>query len=104
MAIIRPSQIKYYVYGWWQYTQEIQKCMEGIIKMLQIDPPFPCFNSRKWAKFYALEKRPLDGPAPSTSLRKGPPANRPSPDAADPSITGRAILSRYICAKTTGPS
>jgi len=37
-ALLRRSQIERYSYGTWQDTREVQYCMEGIFKLLQIDP------------------------------------------------------------------
>jgi hypothetical protein len=37
-AQIRPSQIHHFVYGEWQGTLEVQDCLEGIFKLLQLDP------------------------------------------------------------------
>ena len=37
-ALIRPSQIHHYVFGEWQYTLEVQDCLEGIFRLLQLDP------------------------------------------------------------------
>ena len=38
VELLRPSQIHHYVYGEWQGTLEIQQCLEGIFKILQLDP------------------------------------------------------------------
>ena len=38
VALIRPSQIHHYVYGEWQGTLEIKECLEGIFRLLQLDP------------------------------------------------------------------
>jgi len=38
VALLRPSQIQHYVYGGWQGTLEIQECLNGIFKILQLDP------------------------------------------------------------------
>ena len=38
VSLLRPSQIKRYVHGAWQDIQEVYDCMEGIFKILQIDP------------------------------------------------------------------
>jgi hypothetical protein len=38
VALLRPSQIQHYVYGEWQGTMEIQECLDGIFKVLQLDP------------------------------------------------------------------
>ena len=38
VALIRPSQVHHYVYGEWQGTLKIQECMEGIFRLLQLDP------------------------------------------------------------------
>jgi len=37
-ALIRPSQIKQYVYGGWQGTLEIRECMTGLFRILQLKP------------------------------------------------------------------
>jgi len=38
VALLRPSQIHHYVYGDWQGTLKIQECLDGIFKILQLDP------------------------------------------------------------------
>ncbi len=38
MALLRLSQIQHYVYGEWQGTLEIQESLDGIFKLLQLDP------------------------------------------------------------------
>ncbi len=37
-ALLRPSQIKHYTYGSWQSDLDIQDCLEGIFKLLRLDP------------------------------------------------------------------
>ncbi len=38
VVLIRPSQIHRYVFGEWQETMDIQECLEGIFRNLQLDP------------------------------------------------------------------
>jgi len=38
LALLRPSQIHHYIYGEWQGILEIQECLDGIFKILQLDP------------------------------------------------------------------
>jgi len=38
VALLRPAQIQHYVYGEWQGTLEIQEYLDGIFKVLQLDP------------------------------------------------------------------
>ncbi len=37
-ALILPSQIHRYVFGSWKDTLEVQDCLEGILRLLQLDP------------------------------------------------------------------
>jgi len=38
VAFLHPSQIHHYIYEGWQGTLEIQECLDGIFKILQLDP------------------------------------------------------------------
>ena len=38
VALLHPYRIHHYIYGEWQSTIEIQECLGGIFKILQIDP------------------------------------------------------------------
>jgi len=38
-VLLRPSQIQHYMYGGWQGTLEVQECLEGIFKLLLLNPP-----------------------------------------------------------------
>ena len=53
VALLRLSQIERYVYWAWQDTQEVQNCMEGIFKILQIDPSISLLQQKSWTRFYA---------------------------------------------------
>jgi hypothetical protein len=46
VALLRPSHIHHYVYGEWQGTLEIQECLDGIFKILHLDPAI--FYSSNW--------------------------------------------------------
>ena len=35
---IRPSQMHHFVFGEWQGTLEVQEWLEGVFKLLQLDP------------------------------------------------------------------
>jgi hypothetical protein len=37
-ALLRPSQIKNYTFGNWKSDLDIQDCLEGILKLLRLDP------------------------------------------------------------------
>ena len=37
-ALLRPSQIKHYTYGNWHSDLDIQDCLEGLFKLLKLDP------------------------------------------------------------------
>jgi hypothetical protein len=37
-ALIRPSQIKHYTYRNWQRDLDVHDCLEGLFKLLQLDP------------------------------------------------------------------
>ncbi len=37
-ALLRPSQIQKYAFGNWQSNLDIQDCLEGIFKLLRLDP------------------------------------------------------------------
>ncbi len=38
VALIRPSQLHHYVFKEWQDTLDIQECLEGIFRTLELDP------------------------------------------------------------------
>jgi hypothetical protein len=38
VALLRPSRIKHYTYGNWQRDMDVQDCLEGIFKLLRLDP------------------------------------------------------------------
>ena len=37
-ALLRPSKIKHYTYGNWQSDLDVHDCLEGIFKLLRLDP------------------------------------------------------------------
>ena len=37
-ALLRPSQIKHYTYGNWQSDLDVRDCLEGLFKLLRLDP------------------------------------------------------------------
>ena len=37
-VLIRPYQIHHFVFGEWQGILEVQECLEGIFRLLQLDP------------------------------------------------------------------
>jgi hypothetical protein len=38
VAILCPSLIQHYTYGCWQGTLDIHECLDGILKLLRLDP------------------------------------------------------------------
>jgi len=38
VAHLRPSTIHHFVYGEWQGALETQECLDGILKILKLDP------------------------------------------------------------------
>jgi hypothetical protein len=36
--MLRPSQIRHYTYGNWQSDMDIHDCLEGMFKLLRLDP------------------------------------------------------------------
>ncbi len=58
VALLHPSQIQHYVYGEWQGTLEIQECLDGIFKVLQLDPAISLLRQPELDRILCLGEAP----------------------------------------------
>jgi len=58
VASLRPSLIQHYTYGGWQGTLEVQECLDGIIKLLRLDPSISLIHPLDAAQFLVLGEAP----------------------------------------------
>jgi len=100
VALLRPSQIQHYVYGGCQGTLEIQECLDGIFKVLQLDPSISLLQQHE------LDQIIFPGDAPTRWTRSehfphlGRPPTRLSPHALGLGTTAQGTSSHSICAWT----
>ena len=57
-ALLRPSQIKRYTYGNWQCDLDIQDCMEGIFRLLKLDPSISLMQQMEVQQLFRLGVAP----------------------------------------------
>jgi hypothetical protein len=74
VALIRPSQIQHYVFGEWQGTMEVQECLEGIFKLLQLDPSISLMQQPEIDQILCLGEAPTRW----TRARHFPPTGDPT--------------------------
>ena len=58
VALLRPSLIQRYTYGSWQGTLEIQECLDGIFKLIRLDPSISLIQPLEAGQFLALGEAP----------------------------------------------
>ena len=58
VALICPSQIQHFVYGSWQCTLETQECVEGLYRILKIDPSIPQLQQPESDQIVCLGEAP----------------------------------------------
>jgi len=58
VALLRPSLIQNYACGSWHGTLEIQECLDGIFKLLRLDPSISRIQALKAAHLLVLGEVP----------------------------------------------
>ena len=58
VALLRPSLIQHYAYGGWQGILEIQECLDGIFKLLLLDPSISLIQPLEAAQLLVLGEVP----------------------------------------------
>ena len=97
-ARIRPSQIHHYVFGEWQGTLEVQECLEGIFRILQIDPSISLLQQHEIDQILCLG----EAPTRLNRARHFPPPGEPThtsiPTCCGPRHNGRGhFITFYLC-------
>ena len=98
-SLLRPSLVQHYTYGGWQGTLEVQEYMEGIFKLLRLDPSVSLIQPLEAGQFIVLAKPPLGGHACDTSPTRILPSNSPFPlfVGLDTMARDSCFLTLYIC-------
>jgi len=58
VALIRPSQIHFYVFGEWQGTLEVQECLERVFRIPQLDPSISLLQQQELDQVFCLGEAP----------------------------------------------
>jgi hypothetical protein len=58
LAGLRPSQIKHYIYWGWQSDLDVQDCMEGIFKLLRLNPSISLMQQPEMDQLLRTEQAP----------------------------------------------
>jgi hypothetical protein len=58
IAILRPPLIQHYTHGGWQGTLKVQESLDGIFKLLHLDPSISMIKSLEAAQFLVLGESP----------------------------------------------
>ena len=57
-TLIRPSEIQHFVCVGWQGTLEIQECLDGLFKVLQLDPSTSLLQKQELDQILCLGEAP----------------------------------------------
>jgi len=74
VSLLRPSLIYHYTYGSCQDTLEIQECLDGIFKLIRLDPSISLIQPLEAGQFLALtgwarlRHFPKEGNAPQPAI------------------------------------
>ena len=102
-ALIRPSQIHHYVFGSWQDTLDVHECLEGIFRLLQLDPTIS-LHQLEIDQILCLEEAPTRWTRARHFPPLGDPTHMPFPLVVARGTTVRDTSSRFICTRDNGPS
>jgi hypothetical protein len=98
MALIRPSQIKHCVYGWWQGTLKIQECMEVLFRILHLDSSIYLLQQHELDHILCLGEVPTGWSCSRHFLSQGS-VNQPAiPTCCGPCHNGEGhFVTFYMC-------
>jgi len=91
-ALIRPSKINHYVFGSWQDTLDVHECLEGIFRLLQLDPTISLMQQPEIDQIRCLGEAPTRW----TRTRHFPPAGDPA-HTSIPTCYGPWHVTFYVC-------
>jgi hypothetical protein len=57
-ALITPTTIQHFAYGNWQGTMEVQDCLNGIFRLLRIDPSISLLQQQEIDQMFYLGEAP----------------------------------------------